>query len=55
MDNVDDIMRIMQSLTLLVQESAETGNMDASVHADMAELLGFMISRAQDMIRDKAA
>lgn len=47
MNDINDIMRIMRSLALLLQESAEAGNMDTSVHADVAELMGYMLSRAQ--------
>ena len=54
MNNIDDLMRIMQSLAIMMQESAEMGNMDSEVHADMAELMGYMIAKAQEMLKKAA-
>lgn len=50
MDNAKDILRMMQSLAIVVQDSAETGNLDASVYADIAELMGSMAARAESLI-----
>ena len=45
-----DALRIMQSLSLLLQDSLETGNLDPSVYVDVAELMGYIATIAREKI-----
>lgn len=39
MNEQNNIIRYMESLAVLMQESAEIGQMDSAVYADVAELM----------------
>lgn len=55
MTSVKDVLRMLESLALIIQDSAETGNLDASCYADAAELMGYMAAIATNLIGgDKA-
>lgn len=38
----EDILRIMESLALMMQNSAEVGDLDPSVYGEIAELFGYL-------------
>lgn len=38
----EDIARDLESLTLLMQESAEHGEMSSSIYADVLEVMGWL-------------
>lgn len=50
MTNAKDVLRMLESLALMTQDSAETGNLDAEVYADIAELIGYMAGIAKALI-----
>lgn len=50
MINKDNVLSLMESLALMVQDSAEIGNMDASVYADMANLMVYLANRAKELL-----
>ena len=50
MTNAKDVLRMMMSLALMTQDSAETGNLDVEVYADIAELMGNMAAIAKNLI-----
>lgn len=49
MINKDNVLTLMESLALVVQDSAETGNMDPSIYADMANLLAYLANLAKTL------
>lgn len=50
MTTAKDVLRMLESLALIVQDSAETGNLDVSCYADIAELVGYMAAIAKNLI-----
>ena len=50
MTNAVDVLRLMESLALVIQDSAEIGNLDPEIYADMAELMGNMAAIAKALI-----
>jgi hypothetical protein len=50
MNDVKEVMRIIESLALMVQSSAECGELDSYVYADMAELISGMTAHALSLL-----
>ena len=55
MTNATDILRMMESLALMAQDSAQIGNLDVGVYADIAELMGNMAAVAKALIGGEEA
>ena len=55
MTSAKDVLRMLESLALLAQDSAESGNLDNKVNADIAELMGNMAAIAKSLIGGEAA
>lgn len=50
MTNADDVLRVVESLALILQDSAEVGNLETEIYADMAELIRYLATKARNMI-----
>lgn len=50
MTNADDVLRVVESLALILQDSAEVGNLETEVYADAAELIQYLATMARNMI-----
>lgn len=50
MTNVKDVLRMLESLALILQNTAEIGGFDDVVYADIAELIGNMAAIAKALI-----
>lgn len=55
MTNAKDVLRMMESLALMTQDSAETGNLGIEVYADMAELMRNLAALANSLIEEDPA
>lgn len=55
MTNAKDVLRMMESLALMVQNSAEREDLDFEVYADIAELMGNMAAIAKALIGGETA
>lgn len=44
------LIRYIRSLALILQESAETGQMDSAVYVDILELLSELVGALEDMM-----
>lgn len=55
MPDAKDLLRMLESLALMMQDSAEAGDLDVRVYADVAELIGYVTAVAKNMIGGDAA
>ena len=53
--SAEELLNMAESLAIMMQDSAEAGNLDSSIYADVAELMGYIAAIARDMIRKDAA
>ena len=47
MTSVQDVLRMMQSLALMLQTVTENGDLGDEIYSDIAELMGYMASIAK--------
>ena len=55
MTKIDDALRKIESLATVLQDSAEAGNLDPAVYADIAEIMKDLACTARDAIGNSAA
>ena len=55
MTNAKDILRMLESLALMTQASAERGDLEVETYADIAELMGNMAAIAKVLIGGEMA
>ena len=46
----DNVLSLMESLALMMQDSAEIVNMNASVYADMENRMVYLANRAKELL-----